>query len=171
MSTAVVAIEGVLGNEDVVHGFYPLTDGIKLARALKSQYQVVLTTTRDDSRKIEGWLTLVGMTKPQHYEELVCRERQWSDLSEPVLQVEQVRTLRSRGFDIGMLVSSDPMAVLQATAVGVRSLLYASPAYHWEEFRPDYRRVPREWQQIEDELVRQKELRATDPRLTPNRED
>jgi hypothetical protein len=171
MSTALISVEGVLGEHDVFQGFHPLLEGMHLAKALKSQYQVHFATIQADVDSVETWLMMNGMTKPQFYEELIGRDRQWTDLDESALRAEQARNLRSRGYTIGFFVSADPEAVLQATASGIPAMLFVHPSYHWAEYRPDRRRLPKQWQQIEDEVSRQRVLKATDPRLVSVEEE
>lgn len=166
MSTAFIAIEGVLGDHSPIHGFYPIPDGVKLAHALRSGYQVVLGTTQTDHRSTEHWLHINGMTKPGFYIELLYRNQAWFDLNPPKLRAEQASHLRSSGHDLGLVVSSDPSTILQVSELGIPALLFTNPAYRWAEYRPDRKRLPREWQKIDDEMVRQLELRASDPRLS-----
>lgn len=165
MSTALIAIEGVLGEHSVLHGFHPIVGGIKLARAIRSEYQLVLGSTAVDDQAVEFWLRINGMARPSFYEGLLCRQDVWMDLSEENLLARQAGTLRSSGSDVGLVVSSDPKAVLRMTQAGFPSLFFVNPAYHWEEYRPDRKRLPRPWQEIDDEVIHQRDLKTTDPRL------
>ena len=161
MPTAVVTVEGVLNDDGA-----PLVEGVRLCHTLKSMYRLVLTTVQSDVEKAKYWLLLNGMTEIHFYEELVSRDHAAADLSDTLVRTLQVTRIRSRGFDLGLFVSADPEAVLQAVEAGIPSLLYAHPSYGWAGFRPDKRRLPKSWADIEDEVTRQRELKATDPRMT-----
>jgi len=166
MSTAFIAVEGVLGEHSTLQGFYPIPDGVKLAHALRSGYQVILGTTQADQRSVEHWLHINGMTKPGFYVELLHRSQAWFDLNPSNLRAEQASHLRAQGHDLGLVVSSDPATILLVSELGIPALLFTNPSYRWAEYRPDRKRLPREWQKIDDEMVRQLELRASDPRLS-----
>jgi hypothetical protein len=165
MSTALIAVEGVLGEHSVLHGFHPIVDGIRLARALRSGYQIVLATTQVDVDSVEFWLKINGMGRPSFYESLSYREAVWTDLREEDLLARQALQLRSNGVDLNLVVASDPTAVLGITAAGFPALFFVNPTYRWAEYRPDNKRLPKPWQDIDDEMIRQRELKETDPRL------
>lgn len=166
MSVAYVAIEGVLGEHSVIHGFYPVPDGVRLAHALRSGYRMVFGTVQADAGAVEHWLHINGMTQPAFYESLITRETRWTDLSDSMLRAEQAAHLRRIGADLGLVVSGDPATVLLVSEMGVPSLLFSNPSYRWGEYRPDKKRLPRAWQDIDDEMTRQMELRAGDTRLS-----
>jgi hypothetical protein len=165
MPTAVVSVEGVLGEHDPLHGFSPLIEGVRFAHTLRGMYRLMLTTVQEDAVPVEYWLKLNGMIEVHFYEELVSRDHAAADLSDTLVRALQVTSIRARGYDIGLFVSADPAAVLMAVEAGIPSLFYAHPSYGWAGFRPDKRRLPTPWQDIEDEVTRQRELKATDPRM------
>lgn len=165
MSVAFISIEGVLGESSVIHGFYPVPEGVKLAHSLRSGYQLVFGTIQASQDAVEHWLMINGMTQPAFYQALLVRETRWLDLSDSMLRAEQAAELRRQGTDLGLVVSGDPEAVLRVTEMGVPAVLFTNPTYRWGEFRPDKKRLPKPWQDIDDEMVRQMELRAGDPRL------
>jgi|SRR6516165_5977026 len=165
MSVAFIAIEGVLGEHSVIHGFYPVPDGVKLAHALRSGYRLVFGTVQGDQGSVEHWLHINGMTQPHFYSDLLVREARWTDLSEPMLRAEQAAHLRRAGADLGLVVSADPATILLVSEMGVPGLLFTNPSYRWGEYRPDRKRLPKPWQDIDDEMTRQMELRADDSRL------
>ena len=164
MSTCLIAVEGVMGEHSTIHGFYPLVDGVRLARALRSEYQIVFSTIQADVASVEFWLKINGMGRPSFYEALSHRED--PDLSDPEVLERHASQLRSGGSDLNLVVSSDPEAVLQVSAAGFPALFFVNPTYRWAEYRPDHKRLPKPWQDIDDEMTRQRELKATDPRLT-----
>lgn len=165
MSVALVTIEGVLGESSVIHGFYPVVDGVKLAHALRSGYRLHFGSVQAGAEAVEHWLHINGMTQPAFYENLIVRESRWTDLSDSMLRAEQAAHLRRLGVDLGLVVSADPSTILLVSEMGVPSLLFSNPTYRWGEYRPDKKRLPRAWQEIDDEMTRQMELRAGDPRL------
>ena len=170
MSTCLITVEGVLGEHSTIHGFYPLVDGIKLARTLRSGYQIVFATNQTDVDSVEFWLRINGMGKPSFYEAIVSRESRWTDLNDQDLLERQASTLRSNAADVKLVVSSDPGAVLAVSAAGFPSLFFVNPSYHWAEYRPDHKRLPKPWQELDAEVTRQRELKASDPRLNDDRE-
>jgi hypothetical protein len=165
MSTALVYVEGVLGEHSVLHGFYPLPDGVRLAHALSQSYRLVFATVQADEAAVEHWLLINGMTRPAFYAELIPRRREWADLGDAMLRAEQASCLRREGYDLGLVVAGDPSTILLVTELGVASLLFTNPSYRWADFRPDRKRLPRPWEEIDQEVTRQRELKATDPRL------
>jgi len=165
MSVAFITVEGVLGEHSVLHGFYPVPEGVRLAHALGTGYRLVFGTCQADQNSVEHWLHINGMTQPAFYDSLLVRETRWTDLSDSVLRAEQASHLRRMGNDLGLVVSSDPASILLVTEMGVPALLFTNPTYRWGEYRPDKKRLPRAWQDIDDEMIRQMELRAGDPRL------
>ena len=159
-------VEGVLGEHSVIHGFYPIPDGVKLAHALRTGYRLVLGTSQPGAGAVEHWLHINGMMKPAFYVDLLDRRPLWADLSDWQLRAEQAAALRREGHDLGLVVSSDPQTILKVTEMGIPALLFTNPSYRWAEYRPDKKRLPREWQEIDDEMTRQMELKASDPRLS-----
>jgi hypothetical protein len=154
-----------MGEHSVIHGFHPIVDGVRLARALHSEYQLLLATSQADDHTVEHWLRINGMTRPGFYEGLMSREERWADLGNAPLLALQAGTLRAAGANVGLVVSSDPEAVLAVTEAGFPSLFFVNPTYRWAEYRPDRQRLPKPWQDIDDEMIRQAELKNTDPRL------
>jgi hypothetical protein len=165
MSTALIYIEGVLGEHSVLSGFYPVPDGVKLAHALRSGYQLIFGTVGLDQDATEHWLMVNGITRPSFYSRLLVRDPEWADLSDSALRAEQASYLRREGHDLGLVVSDDPHTILKVTEQGIPALLFTNPSYRWAEYRPDKKRLPRSWEQIDEEITRQRELKATDPRL------
>jgi hypothetical protein len=170
MSTALIVVEGVLGEHSTLHGFHPIVDGIRLARALRSEYQLVLATSQADGDSVAFWLKINGMGQPSFYEALLYREDRWSDQDDPDLLATHAAQLRSNAADLNLVVSGDPHAVLNVSAAGFPTLFFVNPTYRWAEYRPDYKRLPKPWQDIDDEMIRQRELKATDPRLNEEME-
>lgn len=162
MATALIAVEGVLGEHSHIHGFYPIPDGLRLARAIHSTFQVVFSTLNSDPTATEFWLRMNGMAQPSFYDQLVHREP--TDLGEDII-AHHAQSLRAGGADVGLVISGDPEGILAVTELGFPSLLFVNPAYRWAEYRPDRKRLPRPWQDIDDEVTRQRDLRASDPRL------
>lgn len=171
MTTALITIDGVLGEYSTIQGFYPVPEGVRLAHALRQGYRIILGTTQADEASVEHWLLINGMTRPNFYEDLMCRRAPFTDVEDATLHAHYARQLRSGGTDVGLVVSADPQVVLKATEMGFPCLLFVNPGYRWGEYRPDRKRLPRPWQDIDDEVTRQRELRATDPRLNEFEEE
>jgi hypothetical protein len=165
MSVCLVTVEGVLGEHSTLHGFHPIVEGVRLVRAMHSEYQIMFSTTQSGYEAVDYWLRINGMMRPTFYEDLLYRTRPWTDLTDVELQTEHAHHLRTTGADVGMVVSADPETILRITRLGFPSVFFVNPTYRWAEYRPDHKRLPRPWQEIDDEMVRQRELKATDPRL------
>jgi len=163
MSTALIAVEGVLGEHGTLSGFQPIAEGVRLAKALHSGYQIVFSTTQKDEHSVDFWLKINGMGRPSFYESLSCRED--PDMTDAEVLVRHASELRSSGHDLNLVISSDPEAVLGVSAAGFPALFFVNPTYRWAEYRPDKKRLPKPWQDIDDEMTRQRELKNTDPRL------
>jgi hypothetical protein len=165
MSTALITVEGVLGEHSTVHGFQPVVEGVRLAKALRSGYQIVFSTTEKDEHSVEFWCRINGMGRPGFYEDLLHRDTQRTDYSDPALLVAHAGQLRAAGHDLNLVVSSDPEAVLAVSANGFPCLFFVNPTYRWAEYRPDRKRLPKPWEDIDAEMTRQRELKISDPRL------
>jgi hypothetical protein len=165
MTVALVSVEGVLGEDSPIHGFYPVVDGFRLLHALRGGYEVMLSSVQADMDSVEHWLMVNGIVAQHHYEELRFKERRWMDLNDPQVRSAHLHESRALGWDLGLFVTADPEAALDATEMGVISLFFAHPSYNWAHFRPDRTKLPRQWEQLEGEVMRQRELKATDPRL------
>lgn len=171
MTTALITIDGVLGEYSSIQGFYPIPEGVRLAHALRSGYRLILGTTQADDTSVEHWLLINGMTRPNFYEDLLHRRAPFTDVDDVTLQAHYARQLRSAGNDVGLVVSGNPDVILKVTEMGFPSLMFVNPGYRWGEYRPDKKRLPKPWQDIDDEVTRQRELRATDPRLVEMEEE
>ena len=165
MTVALISVEGVLGEDSVIHGFYPIVEGVRLLHGLRGGYEIYLSSIQADMDSVEHWLMVNGIVAQHHYEELRFRERRWDDLRDSQVRTAHLHESRALGWDIGLFITADPEAALDATEMGVISLFFAHPSYNWAHFRPDKTRLPRPWQRLEDEVTRQRELKATDPRL------
>lgn len=165
MSTVVVAIEGVLGNDDQARGFHPSPEGLRLLGSLRAGYKVVLSSLKGNLEAVEHWLRLNGIAQGQLYETIALRDYIWSDESDVGLRIVHYTDLRARGYDVSLVVDSNPEAIARAVHLGFTGLLWASPIYYRPEFAPDKNDTPRPWGEIEREVERQLELHRTDPRL------
>jgi hypothetical protein len=165
VSTVLIAVEGVLGEHSNVHGFHPIGNGIRIARSMRSEFVIAFSTLQADPATVEFWLRMNGMSQPSFYNELLYRERQWTDVEDDALIAQHAQSLRAAGADLATVISGSPQGILAVTELGFPSLFFVNPAYRWAEYRPDRQRLPRSWQDIDDEMTRQRELKATDPRL------
>src|SRR5215831_8021633 len=127
MSTALVMVEGVLGEHSVIHGFHPIPDGIRLAHALRSGYRLILGTYMDHVETQEHWLLINGMSKPHFYADLVYRRPPLIDLDNSRLQAWHAKQLRGVGTEVDLVVSADPETILQVTEWGFPSLFFVNP--------------------------------------------
>src|SRR5262252_6282808 len=99
MTTALITIEGVLGEYSPIHGFFPIIEGVRLAHALRSGYRIILGTSQATEEAVEHWLLINGMSRPNFYEDLMCRRAPQIDVDSSSLQAQFAHQLRSAGVD------------------------------------------------------------------------
>lgn len=143
----VMAIEGVLRN----YRGQPIPEGIALYVALQNTHKIVLVADTLDAETVAHWLKVERLK--EHTKVLVGGTRP-----------RQIEALRAADSPVTLLVDADPHNVARALATGVTGLLFAAPKY----LRPEHMPVPgevRPWSEIADEMDRQAQMRADDPRL------
>jgi hypothetical protein len=81
------------------------------------------------------------------------------------LAERQIRHARSLG-GIDLFITNDPNLWAFAFNMGIPSVMFGVPSYTRPEFRPDAPRQMRAWNEIEEAINKQNELRTKDVRLT-----
>lgn len=155
MGVALIAVEGVLGDDNILQGFSPIMPGLQLIRALKSVYRNVLITRKPDLAGTEQWLLINGIFKPDLYEEL----RQADSVA------VAASVLRSLAHDVTLAVTPNPADALVLTRMGITVLFFVDPAYRWGEYvYSTGGNVPRGWSEIEAEVTEQRRVKAESAR-------
>lgn len=157
MSTAMVAIEGVLGDSPYFKvTMLPNHAGLTLYSGLATTHRVVLVTSEPDEGKIDHWL------RTQHVRDYatVITPAETVVGYEPIdIRATQLRSLRSSRMDVSLVVDVEPLVIAHAASVGVSGLLFlpSRPAAGRVDLG---HRVVRDWSAIEHEVAVQEEMRA-----------
>ncbi|MGW3153657.1 hypothetical protein [Streptomyces sp. NPDC001089] len=153
MLAAVMVVEGVLrvpGGE----GHYDT--GWSLYQALAKNTRLYLlshTWTEQDShmwlakRQLTGHIGYVHQTDPG-----------------PAGRLEALERMRS--WHIGLVMEPDPSCAAAELFAGWNTALITHAAYSRPEWRPDYDRSPRPWDDLTQAVERQAELRIAAPHRT-----
>ena len=74
--------------------------------------------------------------------------------------------IKSQG-PVELVITSDPDLTVKLLSVGITTLVFMSPVYIREEFRPDSRKGVKSWQKIVEEIDSQNAAYKEDPRIWP----
>lgn len=136
----------------------PIYQGIALYRLLADSNKVFILSSdkKIDERwlreqKLRGYDDMIGPEVPQASENLLYA------------QVLHARSISVGAFE--MAVVPDPEVAAKLLGVGITTLLFLQPLYIKEEFRPDSRKGVRSWTEIREEIIKQQDSFAEDPRL------
>lgn len=166
---AMISIEGVLAKRrDEGESFAispPIMPGIKLMTALGTMFKLALVTDEENLGPVEHFLR-TNHIRDHAY--LMGRKQTQVTYDHRELRAAQLQDARGgHGLVIGLVVDPDPNVVSDALRSGLVGLVFAHPSYQRPEFRPDAEQGVKAWADIEAEMLAQKELKETDPRLTP----
>lgn len=161
--TVVIELEGVLCKGAPPNGA-PVWAGMQTYHALATQFRVVVDSDHDDITDIEHWLKVNGLSR---HTLTLLREPEDGLLSPAELRLAHLEEWRAHGFDISLWVTSSPVVAARLMEAGVTVLVFAHPKFLRPEYRPDHEASgPKPWDEIEDEVTKQLELReATAPRI------
>ena len=81
-----------------------------------------------------------------------------------VLAERQVNVARAKG-PIDLFITNNPQMWAYGFNMGIPSVMFGVPSYTRVEFRPDAPKSIRSWNDIEDSINKQNELRTKDARL------
>lgn len=143
MSTAVIAVEGVLSAQPYFSvNMLPSDDGIALYRALAGVFRVVLSSDHPDAEKVSHWL-ISQWIRPEQYGHLLTGDR-----------AGHLRSLRASRTAISLVVDAEPEVVAYAASTGLSGLLFVPPrpAAHRRDLAV---RSIRDWSSIENESHRE----------------
>lgn len=139
MSTAIVALEGVLKTETGD----PIPEGIKLYRILAEHYRVVISSTMD-FEKSDHWLRsnlIIGYS--DIYDSRYFFEGQ--DLTERHIDVA-----KSKG-KVSLVLSADGDICAYALSNGIASLMFANPKFI------KTKKDMKSWDKVTEEVERQRQ--------------
>lgn len=158
MRTAVIVLNGTLRPETN-------SDGIDrtlrpLYEALKEQMKVVLL---DDGshRDVDHWLNVHGISG---YARAYTPPADFAPRTVAEGRLQMLGTIRNRdGCDL--VIESDPICAREELRAGYTVMLYSKPQYLMDIWHPEAKREPRPWDEIVDDIERQRATKARDHRL------
>jgi len=148
-----VELDGVLrGTNDV-----PIATGVIMVGTLSSWNQVTLMGAAPKP-EIQHWL---DTNKIVDFDNLIDSS---VHLEGEELAERQINVARAKGA-IDLFITNNPKAWAYAFNMGISSVMFAVPKYTRVEFRPDAPKAVRSWNDIEEAVNKQNELRTKDARL------
>jgi hypothetical protein len=148
-----VEMDGVLrGNNEA-----PIAPGIIMIGSLSSWNQITFMGSVTQA-EMQYWL---DVNKIVDFDRLIDSSvaLEGEDLSE-----RQVNVARAKG-PIDLFITNNPKLWAYAFNMGIPSVMFAVPSYTRVEFRPDAPKRIRSWDDIEESINKQNELRTKDARL------
>lgn len=140
----------------------PISTGIILAAQLAAYNQLTFMTSLSKA-EAEQW---INVNKVVDYDNLLDSS---AYLAGEELAHRQITMARARGH-VGLFITNDPSLWAFAFEQGIPSMMFGIPSYTRLEFRPDAPKKIRAWNDIEDAIEKQNELRTKDARLTSHTE-
>jgi hypothetical protein len=148
-----VDIDGVLrGQKDD-----PIPIGVIMVGSLSS-WNVVTFMGSQPETEIKYWL---DVNKIVDFDKILDSS---VHLEGEVLAERQVNVARARG-PIDLFITNNPKMWAHAFNMGIPSVMFGVPSYTRVEFRPDAPKSIRSWNDIENSIDKQNELRTKDARL------
>jgi len=148
-----VDIDGVLrGQKDD-----PIATGVIMVGSLSSWNQVTFMGSQPES-EIKYWL---DVNKIVDFDRILDSS---VHLEGEILAERQVNVARAKG-PIDLFITNNPKMWAYAFNMGIPSVMFGVPSYTRVEFRPDAPKSIRSWNDIEDSIDKQNELRTKDARL------
>lgn len=142
----------------------PSPVGSLLYYALAEHCRIVLTADDNASAKLvdEHWLSVYGFSAHQ----LVSYSSEYENIKPS--RFRQIRRLQNSGFGGEILaVETNPEIVEELLYNGIPAMLVVEPEYFSPQYRPDYSSDRKSWDQLVEEIDRQKILKANDARVNP----
>lgn len=159
MSVVAITVDGVMRK---IVGMAPIPAGIKLYRALATQFSVVLVTDElEDYGHLSRWLETEGLNE---HTGIVWSNVVLDSYDTALRRVRQMTMVRVHGA-VELVVEPDPAisALLIQEGLNVMTMSYA--AYSQPSWRPDYIDAVRPWDELSKQVADAARLRANDRRL------
>jgi len=150
----VVEIDGVIQGKNQE----PVPTGVLMVGSLSSWNQLTFLTESTENELIL-WLNI---NKVVDFDRIIDSS---VHLEGENLVKRQLNVVRSRG-PIDLFITNNPSHWAHAFEAGIPSVMFAVPSYTRTEFRPDAPKRVRSWDEIEEAISKQNELRTKDARLT-----
>ena len=155
-----VELEGVLRGH---RNDEPISTGIILVAQLAA-YNRLTFMTELSKPEAEQW---INVNKIVDYDHLLDSS---IGLVGENLGERQLTAARAKG-NIDLFITNNPTMWAFAFEQGIPSMMYGVPSYTRPEFRPDAPKKVRAWNDIEDSIRKQNEIRTKDARLNSSDED
>lgn len=136
----------------------PISTGILLVGTL-SVYNQLTFMTELNQAQAEQW---INVNKIVDYDRLLDSS---VGLHDEDLGERQIKYARSKGL-VDLFITNSPTRWAFAFEMGIPSIMFGVPSYTRPEFRPDAPKKLRAWNDIEDAVAKQNELRTKDVRLS-----
>lgn len=157
-NTAVITLEGVI-QKNV--SYAPIPVGISLYHAFASVFNVVLVSDGEE-KIVSQWLDLEGLNK---HGTVVYTDFFLDQKPTQERRLDQIRSLRARGFAVTLVCEPDPVVASYLLANGYSVLNFLHSSYALPQWRPDYEKQQKPWAQIVEEVDKLAALRAIDQRM------
>lgn len=149
-----VELEGVLrGRNDE-----PISQGIILVAQLAAYNQISFMTDLS-AAEAQQWL---DVNKIVDFDNLIDKSVALVDEN---LGERQINVARAKGR-LDLFLTNNPSMWAYAFDQGIVPLMFGVPSYTRPEFRPDAPKRVRAWNEIEEAIRKQNELKTQDARLT-----
>lgn len=157
-STAVITLEGVL-QKNV--SYAPIPVGLVLYHSLSSGFNVVIVSD-GDKEEVDYWLDMEGLTK---HGSVIYNDVYVRDLPVYERRLRQINALRARHFAIDLVVEPDPIVSATLLNNGYSVLNFLHYAYALPQWRPDFERKVKPWEELRQAAVDGLLLKTKDTRL------
>jgi hypothetical protein len=153
-----IALEGVIQKGSTTA---PLPLGITLYHSLSSNFNILLYSEQD-RKSVDYWLTIEALNKHAavEYNE---DSRIWN--TSPGRKVNQLNSLRQRGYHISLVIEPDPTASEMMINNGFSVMTFTHSQYALPQWRPDYAIERPSWQGFVDAAYKIAELKALNEKL------
>jgi len=164
VSSVAMAVEGVLMKPLAA---VPIHTGIALYHSLKENFNILLYSDQD-RKKLDHWLSIEALNI-QTAVEYNDGQRHW--LSDSDRKIQQLNSLRNRGYKIELVIEPSPSASVAMLNNGFNVLTFSHAQYAMPKWRPDFEHAQSEWSQLAEAAEKQAQLKAMDRRLDKLDED
>ena len=135
----------------------PISTGVIMVGSLSAWNQITLMSSIPE-HELTHWL---NTNKIVDFDRILDSS---VHLEGEVLGERQVNVARSKG-PIDLFITNSPKMWAYAFNMGIPSVMFGVPSYTRTEFRPDAPKRVRQWDDIEESINRQNELKTKDARL------
>jgi hypothetical protein len=161
-TAVVIGIDGILMRKV---SSAPIPVGLQFYHALSSGFTVLLASDQD-KETTDYWLKLEGLNKHSgvSYTDGILAKFDARHRRE-----RQLTELRQRGYHIALVFDPNPNVTAYLIGSGYSACTFTDSAYADPEWRPDFEKKIKPWNEYADEVERMALLRAEDRRNDPEK--